>query len=116
MTAKSNQRALEFIRELEESQRPHEDPAYLSWVRTLPCCACGLRGMTQAHHRTGYAKGKKAPDRETMPLCHPCHRDLHDLRGFFGVMDKAALRAWQRKMIRETQQLRGSEDGGDVPF
>ncbi|MDV6318783.1 DUF968 domain-containing protein [Chromohalobacter sp. HP20-39] len=55
-------------------------PAYLAWVRTLPCCACGV-SPCDAHHMVGMygvgGMGLKAEDSMAMPLCRACHMDLH---------------------------------------
>lgn len=53
---------------------------YLAFVRTLPCCHCG-NPETIAHHiiavdRMGNTGGK-ADDLSTMPMCGPCHAELH---------------------------------------
>lgn len=59
---------------------PPKDPAYLDWVRTLPCFACKLLGMRQegpseAAH-LGEIRGlrQKAPDTTAGPLCSGHHR------------------------------------------
>lgn len=79
-----------------------KSPKYLAWVRTLPCFACGRSPGGVAHHRTGAGMGKKASDRETMPLCQPCHQDFHDLRGMFRGFDRAHIRQWQEMGIQWT--------------
>jgi len=61
-----------------------EDPAYLAWVRTLPCICCRHEGRaqtsrTEAHHirrkadGTCYGTSQKAHDREAIPLCSGSH-------------------------------------------
>lgn len=59
-----------------------EDPAYLAWVRTLDCCACGpdQRTQTQAHHYGPRPKGRKTDDWLSAPLCALCHRHFHQHR------------------------------------
>jgi len=69
-----------------EGQRtPREkDSAYLHWIRTLPCTACGKAGPSQAAHiRSGYPEpgwrptgmAEKPSDWRTAPLCRDCHLD-----------------------------------------
>jgi hypothetical protein len=59
--------------------KPIEAPAYLVWVRTLPCCICGRLGV-DAHHIIGgglKGTGTRTPDFLAMPLCRPDHAELH---------------------------------------
>jgi len=69
-----------------EGQRnPREkDSAYLNWIRTLPCVACGKSAPSQAAHiRSGYPEpgwrptgmAEKPSDWRTAPLCRDCHLD-----------------------------------------
>lgn len=59
-------------------------PAYLAFVRTLPCCVCGSPANA-AHHLIGLwnvsGMGLKAPDSMCMPVCDgpgdTCHRRIH---------------------------------------
>lgn len=63
------------------------DPAYLEWIRTLPCVVCQRRehgtgrflpvlqlGPTESAHIVDRGLGQKCPDRETIPLCVAHHR------------------------------------------
>jgi len=54
---------------------PVRDRKYLSWIRTLPCAACGTTHEVQAAH-TGSDGGmrQKASDTSCVPLCHDCHQ------------------------------------------
>lgn len=54
---------------------------YLRHVREYPCLSCELTNQSVAHH-VQYAEGHKAMalkvgDNWTVPLCTPCHTDLH---------------------------------------
>lgn len=54
--------------------------SYLKYVKSAPCCACGVDGpgdgVDAAHFpRT---KGAGAEDWKVMPLCRCCHREQHD--------------------------------------
>lgn len=58
-------------------------PAYLAFVRSLPCCACGAKADS-AHHLTGLwnlsGMGLKAPDSFVLPVCDGpggCHAQIH---------------------------------------
>jgi len=55
---------------------------YLAWIRKQPCIICGIPGA-EPHHLKGAGgmsgTGMKAPDWATMPLCHPCHRMMHEV-------------------------------------
>ena len=55
---------------------------HLSFVRQLPCVACGKRGITQAAHvraGTDGGVGLKPNDRYAVPLCLACHRLQHQV-------------------------------------
>ena len=78
------------------------DPAYLAAVRELPCCVCGRRGV-DPHHTGKSGVGMKSSDRDTIPLDRLCHRNLHDLRGFFKGWDKDRRREWESAMIEATR-------------
>ena len=52
----------------------------LKAIRKMICCECGADAPSQAAHSNfgihGKARGMKADDRYTLPLCHSCHADL----------------------------------------
>jgi len=52
---------------------------HLQAVKSLPCRSCGAPGPNDAHHcyhdRATRYGGRKAPHRETIPLCKDCHQD-----------------------------------------
>jgi hypothetical protein len=54
---------------------PARNWKYRSWIRSLPCAACGSRRFVEAAH-TGNDGGMrhKASDYSCIPLCAPCHR------------------------------------------
>lgn len=53
-------------------------PAYLEYVRAQPCCGCGFAGRQHAHHNIANRfSSAKVSDVCTMPLCGPCHAELH---------------------------------------
>ena len=52
------------------------DEAYLAYIRTLPCEACGLPdGSDAAHIRVGHegGMGLRPPDNLVLALCRKCH-------------------------------------------
>ena len=53
---------------------PPRDEDYKTWIRTLPCSACGNEGRSEASH-TGSDGGMsmKASDYSCVPLCRECH-------------------------------------------
>lgn len=55
-----------------------EDRAYMDWVKTLPCCGCGVPA-DDPHHITGIGKGmgSKVPDYFVIPVCRKCHDEIH---------------------------------------
>ena len=57
--------------------KPVRDPAFLAFVRSLPCSICyRTRGVEAAHiGRRGMAQ--KSSDREAIPLCSLHHKEQH---------------------------------------
>ena len=88
-----------------KQQRRSGDPAWLAWVRTLPCCSCGARPPSHPHHSTGGGMGMKSSDRETMPLCARCHRSFHDGTGKFDGFTKAQRRLFQELAIERVLRI-----------
>ena len=62
-----------------------KDPAYLAWLHSLPCLACGWGDpgrqamRTEAHH-----EGIPHSDRRAVPLCAIHHRTGADARHLIG--------------------------------
>lgn len=65
---------------LYQGNKPVRDPAYLRFIRLLPCIACGRQkwGM-QAMHTGPHGIGQKASDLDALPGCLACHRELHQI-------------------------------------
>lgn len=59
-----------------KGNRPDRDPAYLAFLRTLPCLLC-VRGEqctpTEAAHLGPHGISQKAPDYDAIPLCGGVH-------------------------------------------
>lgn len=71
---------------LRQRQPRQEDPAYLAYVRTLPCLICLRPGPSDAAHiRTAApqygkrytGKGEKPDDKWVLPLCRAHHEAQH---------------------------------------
>ena len=62
-----------------------KNPAYLAFIRTLPCEVCGAYPVEAAHVGAGpRGFSAKCPDNETIPLCARHHRtgkDAHHVLG-----------------------------------
>lgn len=99
-------------RKARKSRGDADDPKYLALVRRLPCCAPGYCGYCrpirafpiEAHHLTGAGMGRKADDRDTMPLCSHHHRALHNFDGPFAGWPRERRMQWQLAMIEETRE------------
>lgn len=54
---------------------------YIAWVKEQPCVSCGAPA-DDPHHLTGLGgmggMGTTAPDWTAMPMCRPCHTDIHN--------------------------------------
>lgn len=62
------------------ARRPGMSDAHLDCIRSLPCCVCGSRPRSEAHHLLsagGRGMGLRATDRHTVPLCVADHQTLH---------------------------------------
>jgi hypothetical protein len=58
---------------------PERNPAYLAWVRTLPCTGCRREGRSEAAHTgTDCGMSQKASDLTCIPLCADCHTQRAD--------------------------------------
>ena len=84
-----------------QKTRRYEDPAYLAWIRTQPCCHCLCDG-TVAHHMIGIGgrMGSKMGDHFAMPMCVKCHSDLHTI---WMRDDKAGAIAIQSQWVHDLQ-------------
>jgi hypothetical protein len=103
--------------------------AYIQWVRKQPCCVCGMPGPSHAHHHTngptfapdsprpeksiGVKRGKsqKADDWYTLPVCHKCHRKLHDFAGKFREYNGTQRDVWQDEQVRRHHAQFDAEHG-----
>jgi len=62
------------------SIKPVRSEAYLKYVRSWPCIACGtMRKRRDAAHTGPHSQNCKATDLDCIPACRPCHQELHRL-------------------------------------
>ena len=81
----------------------HERPKYLAWVRTKPCCGCG-NPNTEPHHVIGLGMGitgDTASDIHTIPVCRPCHREVHSEPKKYALPQVRWLMKTQDQAIKE---------------
>lgn len=81
-----------------------ENPKYLAWIRAKPCCGCG-NPNTEAHHVIGLGMGimgDTASDIHTIPVCRPCHREIHN--------DSKRYQLSQARWLMKTQDQAIDED------
>lgn len=65
----------------EAQVKPHRwaHPPYRRFVASYPCCHCVKMGAEPHHHQEPGegCTGGKVGDEKCVPLCHVCHRDIH---------------------------------------
>src|SRR6516225_4817416 len=101
----------------------HRRGQHLSFIRQLPCVACGRAAPSEpAHVRTGTdgGVGIKPGDRYTVPLCTACHAKQHRIGelSFWSALRidplNVAFRLWivsadlaavERTVFRARQQI-----------
>lgn len=54
--------------------RPVRNPAYLRWIRSLPCSVCRTTRAVEAAHTGPHGLGQKSSDLSAIPLCGRHHR------------------------------------------
>ena len=85
------------------------DSKRLAAVRLLPCVRCGHPGSQAAHSNWaehGKAKGLKANDAFTIPLCLHCHQWLDQ----YHVMSRGESKVWFMRMLDKTNRMLQMED------
>ena len=62
--------------------RPHawRSPAYLAWVRDMPCIVCAAPAPSEPHHCTTAGLRLKCSDCLVIPVCRRCHRAIQEQR------------------------------------
>ncbi len=71
-------------------QKPLKSAAYLKFIRQLPCVACGGTRSIEAMHCGPRGLGQKTNDKNALPGCRWCHRELHEV-GPLAFTEKYAL-------------------------
>lgn len=72
-----------------ERRGPERDAYYRAWIRTLPCCACGVtKNIEAAHTGSGGGMKQKPSDYQVVPLCQDCH--TAGPRSYHGLNSSAA--------------------------
>lgn len=56
---------------------PWRSPAYLNFVREMPCCLCGRPGYSDPSHHGRHGIGQKTDDARVIPLCRQDHDHFH---------------------------------------
>ena len=82
--------------------KPYRNKKYTDWVKSLDCAACGAPA-DDPHHIINAMEGgtgTKACDLLSMPLCRPCHNNIHRSEGNKKYQWKWAARTMQ-KAIKE---------------
>lgn len=82
---------LEFPKPEKPRRGDAECLAYMAAVRDLPCLVCRATPSDAHHCISGRNSQRKVSDFDTIPLCRPCHTELH-----------AGLKAWERMHGRDT--------------
>ena len=87
--------------------RAGSDPAYLAFVRTLPCAISSDQcfGRIHAHHAIHRSQGGK--DSDAIPLCMHHHAQWHLVAGPFKELTKMERFAWSYLTIAKVQAARG---------
>lgn len=62
-------------------EKPWRSRAYLEYVRSQPCCACGACVGVQASHHGPHGIATKPGDERAVPLCATCHLGEYHQRG-----------------------------------
>lgn len=58
-----------------EQRRGKPNSEFIQFVKSLPCCNCGAKPPSDAHHAVHRSQGGR--DEDCVPLCHYCHIGLY---------------------------------------
>ena len=85
--------------------KPARDKKYRAWVRTHPCCACGVSGETIAdHHIRKLGTGIKCSDYETVPVCYDHHQEVERSREAFEHFYMLDLKEEAERLYKEWRE------------
>lgn len=73
--------------------RTLRSPAWLAYLRTLPCSWCARPAPSEASHHGPHGVSIKADDMRAIPLCTGCHREYHQA-GRLGYMTGKDITEW----------------------
>jgi hypothetical protein len=59
-------------------EKPIRNPAYLRWIRSLPCLVCRTTRAVEAAHTGPHGLSQKSSDLSAIPLCGRHHRTGDD--------------------------------------
>lgn len=62
-----------------QRRKPIKSSSYLRFVRGLPCVACGGTRNIEAMHCGPKGLGQKRDDKDALPGCRYCHKELHEV-------------------------------------
>ena len=71
--------------------KPACSPAYLRWIRRLPCSVCRTTRAVEAAHTGPHGLGQKSSDLSAIPLCGRHHRTGDDSYHRLGPRKFAAV-------------------------
>lgn len=87
---------------------PHRSRKHLAFVRGQRCAVCQYPAV-EAHHAFrragGGGVGLKGCDLLTVPLCHDCHRELHET-GTIAKMTRDQLETLLWRVVAMTLRAR----------
>jgi len=73
--------------------KPVRNPAYLRWIRSLPCLVCRTTRAVEAAHTGPHGLSQKSSDLCAIPLCGRHHRTGDDSYHRLGPRKFAAVHA-----------------------
>lgn len=87
---------------------PSRCPAFLRWLKTFPCVACGSCKLVDPAHFGPHGAGTKADDFDALPLCRTCHNEqgksaltFAEMKGFnVADLQEYFQNLWARKQER----------------
>jgi hypothetical protein len=68
-----------FFEDRYQRRKPIKSAPYLKYIRSLECLACGGTRRVEAAHIGPKGLGQKRDDKDALPLCVACHRELHEV-------------------------------------
>jgi hypothetical protein len=82
---------------------PMRSKLYLRLVASLECFNCRIQGHSQAAHpNNGKAKGRKACDSLTFPMCCVSGRDCHTRLDHYKLVSRADMPDFERRAYQWT--------------